>query len=361
MLLSRRALNRATLARQHLLSRVDMPALDMVGHLLGLQAQAPHAAYYGLWSRLENFAFEDLSDLMTSRQVVRIAAMRSTIHLVTADDALELRAFTQDTIERGLRSNADHKAGVKDIDLDEVVALGRELTEAKPLTAAQLRDAFAERWPDRDTTALAYVVRCMLPSVQVPPRGLWNKSGPIAHTTTEKWLGRSPEGFDAESLVRRYLAAFGPASVKDMQKWSGATRLGAVFERLRPSLEVFRDENGVELFDLPDAPRPDEDAEAPARLVAPFDNLLLSHADRTRVLGDADIKGVITVNGIVKGALLVDGFFVGVWDIRRGKKSAEISLDLFHPVADTTPLEEEAHRLLDATDPGIPHDVRLRA
>lgn len=360
MVLTRRALNRATLARQHLLARVDMPALDMVAHLVGLQSQAPHAAYYGLWSRLANFAFDDLSELLLSRQVVRIAAMRSTIHLVTAEDALELRAFTQDALERDLRNNATHKAGVAGVDMDEVLAVGRELIEANPLTAAQLRDAFAGRWPERDHAALAYAVRCLLPSVQVPPRGLWNTSGPIAHTTAEHWLGRSLSPFDPETVVVRYLAAFGPASVKDMQKWSSVTRLKAIFERLRPRLKVFRDEHGVELFDLPDAPRPAEDTEAPARLVAPFDNLLLSHADRTRVISETDIKRVVTQNGIVRGSLLVDGFFVGAWDIERGKE-AVITLDLLHPVADTSGLEAEAYRLLAATDPGLPHDVRLRA
>ncbi|GLZ82102.1 hypothetical protein Afil01_69090 [Actinorhabdospora filicis] len=360
MVLTRRALNRATLARQHLLSRVDMPALDMIGHLVGLQSQAPHAAYYGLWSRLENFAFDDLSQLLVSRQVVRIAAMRSTIHLVTAEDALGLRAFTQEALERDLRNNSIHKAGVAGVDMDEVLAIGRELIEAEPLTAVRLREAFAERWPERDHAALAYAVRCLLPSVQVPPRGLWNTSGPIAHTTAEKWLGRTLSPIDPAALVVRYLAAFGPASVKDMQKWSSVTRLKAVFESLRPELITFRDENGVELFDLPDAPRPGEDAEAPARLVAPFDNLLLSHADRTRVISETDIKRVITNNGIVRGSLLVDGFFVGAWDIERGKE-AVITLDLYHPVADTSALEAEAHRLLNDTDPGIPHDVRLRA
>ncbi|MEV0650591.1 winged helix DNA-binding domain-containing protein [Phytomonospora sp. NPDC050363] len=360
--LSRRELNRATLARQHLLARTRMTARDMVGHLIGLQAQAPHASYFGLWSRIEDFAFDDLSALMTGREVVRIALMRSTIHLVTAEDALGVRPLIQAALSRDLFNNGTYRKGVENIDLDEVLAVGRALMEESPRTGAQLRDAFAERWPERDAPSLAYAVRCLLPSVQVPPRGVWNRSGAIAHTTAEHWLGRD---LSAEStldeLVPRYLNAFGPASVKDMQKWSGLTKLREVFDRLRPGLRVFRDEHGAELFDLPDAPRPGAGTEAPARLVAPFDNVLLSHADRTRVITEAQLKHAMTQNGILRGSLFADGFFVGCWDLVRTKKSATVVLAPLEAVtaAQTAELEAEAARLLQATDPGLVHEIRV--
>ncbi|MBB6035166.1 winged helix DNA-binding domain-containing protein [Phytomonospora endophytica] len=359
--LTRRELNRATLARQHLLARVSMPAADMVAHLVGLQAQAPHCAYFQLWSRLEGFDFAELSGLLVSRDVVRIALMRSTIHLVTADDALLLRPLIQAALSRDLFNNSTYGKGVAGLDLDEVLAFGRELMEEAPRTGAQLREAFTERWPDRDAPALAYAVRCLLPSVQVPPRGLWNRSGAIAHTTAEHWLGRDlATDSTLEEVVPRYLAAFGPASVKDMQKWSGVTHLREVVDRIG-GLRVFRDENGTELFDLADAPRPDGDAEAPARLVGPFDNLLLSYADRSRVISESQLKRVMTNNGILRGSLFADGFFVGAWDVVRTKTSATVSLAPFAPVSKTrlAELEAEAARLLEATDPGLEHEIRV--
>lgn len=358
-LLTRRELNRATLARQHLLARTDLPALDMVAHLVGLQAQAPHCAYYGLWSRIEGFRFDDLSELLESRAAVRIALMRSTIHLVTAEDALRLRPLIQPALSRDLFGNHTYRHGAQGVDLDEVLAFGRELFEERARTNAELRDVFAERWPERDAAALAYAVRCLLPSVQVPPRGLWNRSGAIAHTTAEHWLGRELSSTSTlDEMVLRYLGAFGPASVADVQKWSGVTRLKEVVDRL--PLQEFRGEKGTVLYDLPDAPRPGGDVPAPARLVAPFDNLILSHADRTRILSEERVKQVITNNGIVRGSLLVDGFHVGAWDIARTKKSASVTLALFEKVAatDRAALEAEAARLLDATDPGLPHDIR---
>lgn len=358
--LTRRELNRATLARQHLLARVDVPAADMVAHLVGLQAQAPHCAYFQLWSRIAGFDFSELSELLVSRAVVRIALMRSTIHLVTADDALRIRPLIQAALSRDLFTNATHRKGVEGVDLDEVLALGRELMEEAPRTGAQLRDAFTERWPDRDAAALAYAVRCLLPSVQVPPRGLWNRSGAIAHTTAEHWLGRDlASDSTMDTVVPRFLAAFGPASVKDIQKWSGVTRLREVVDRL--DLRVFRDENGTELFDLPDAPRPGGDVEAPARLVGPFDNLLIAYADRSRVITDDQLRHVFTQNGIVRGSLLADGFFVGAWDLVRTKTSATVVLAPHEPVtkAQLAELEAEAAALLAATDPGLTHDVRV--
>ncbi|HEX2036936.1 MAG TPA: winged helix DNA-binding domain-containing protein, partial [Chloroflexota bacterium] len=264
--LSRRALNRATLARQLLLSRRQLPVAQAIEHLVGLQAQTPHTWYVGLWTRLEGFRPPLVADLLAERRVVRLALMRSTIHLVTARDCLFLRPLVQPVIERSMNGNFGRSlAGV---DAAALAAAGRALVEERPLTFTELGKRLAERWPGRDPAALAQAVRAWVPLVQVPPRGLWGTSGQARHTSAESWLGRPLDPAPSlEELVVRYLAAFGPAGVMDMQTWSGLTRLGEVVEGLRPRLVTFRDEQGRELFDLPDAPRPDPDTPAPPRFL----------------------------------------------------------------------------------------------
>jgi hypothetical protein len=199
------------------------------------------------------------------------------------------------------------------------------------------------------------LVRTRVALVQVPPRGLWGRSGPSAHTSAPSWLGRShPDApATAEALAVRYLAAFGPATVADMQKWSGLTRLREPVERLGRSLVTFRDEGGAELYDLPDAPRPDPDAPSAARLLAGFDNVLLSHADRSRILGEVDPKVVMTPNGLVLGAVLLDGFVAGSWQLSRGRTGktptgAHLVIRTLRKVrpADRTELAAEGRSLL---------------
>jgi hypothetical protein len=312
-LLGARALNRATLARQLLLRRTpvaELPVSGAVEHLLGLQAQNVKPPYYALAARLDGFAPEQLSTLMAERAVVRIVTMRSTIHTHTAEDCLTLRPLVQPARERELQL---FRKGLVGVDLDRLASLARELVEDEPRTLKQLREALLVEWPDADPLALGIAARCRLPLVQVTPRGLWGRSGQVALTTAEHWLGRPAAPAPApETVVRRYLAAFGPASVKDMQTWAGLTRLRDAFERLRPQLVTFRDESGVELFDLPDAPRPDPDTPAPARLLPEFDNLLLSHADRSRVV-PPDLKGRSWQGNQAYRTFLVDGFLAGIW------------------------------------------------
>ncbi|MDG5808875.1 winged helix DNA-binding domain-containing protein [Streptomyces ossamyceticus] len=312
-LLGARALNRATLARQLLLRRTpaaELPVSGAVEHLLGLQAQNVKPPYYALAARLEGFAPDQLSTLMAQRAVVRIVTMRSTIHTHTAEDCLTLRPLVQPARERELQL---FRKGLVGVDLDRLASLARELVEDEPRTLKQLREALLVEWPDADPLALGIAARCRLPLVQVTPRGLWGRSGQVALTTAEHWLGRPAAAAPApETVVRRYLAAFGPASVKDMQTWAGLTRLREAFERLRPELVTFRDQSGVELFDLPDAPRPDPETPAPPRLLPEFDNLLLSHADRSRVV-PPDLKGRSWQGNQAYRTFLVDGFLAGIW------------------------------------------------
>ncbi|MFJ6573318.1 winged helix DNA-binding domain-containing protein [Streptomyces sp. NPDC091292] len=361
-----RALGRATLARQHLLRRASLSARDAVDHLVGLQAQNVKPPYYALAARLDGFAPGDLSTLMRDREVVRMVTMRSTIHTHTADDALRLRPFVQPAREREI---ASFRSGLGGVDLDLLARISRELVEEEPRTMKQLREALLAHWPDAEPGALSVAARCLLPLVQVTPRGLWRESGQVTLTTAERWLDRPAlPAPPAEDVVRRYLAAFGPASVKDMQTWAGVTRLRDAFERLRSELLTFRDENGVELFDLPDAPRPDPDTGAPPRLLPEFDNLLLSHADRSRFVPDA-FKGRTWRGNQAYRVLLVDGFVAGVWQLEERRDGrAVLTVEEFRPLgrAVRDAVTEEAARLLDVLPNGpagaaTAYDIRFGA
>ena len=341
--LSRRARNRALLARQLLLRRHELTAREALEHLVGMQAQAPYAPYVGLWARLEGFDPAELAALIENRDAVRIALMRSTIHLVTAADCLALRPLLQPVIHR-MWATGPWPRGVEGVDRDELAAVGRELLEQRALTSSELGARLAERWPQADAASLGQALRTLAPLVQVPPRGVWGAGGRAAHTTAEAWLGRplaaEPQ---PEQTVLRYLAAFGPASVKDVQAWSGLSGLREVIERVRGQLQTFADESGRELFDLPDAPRPDPDTPAPPRLLPEYDNLLLSHADRAHAIADRHREPLFT-----KGALLVDGFVHGSWKIERRTGAATLSITLFTRLArgDRAPVADEGERLL---------------
>ncbi|MET8933213.1 winged helix DNA-binding domain-containing protein [Streptomyces sp. NPDC004611] len=352
--LTPRALNRATLARQLLLTKAPMAPLAAVTHLVGLQAQEVKPPYYALAARLEGFAPEQLSTLLGERAVVRMATLRSTIHLHTGDDALTVRPFAQGALDREVKM---FRKGLVGVDLERLVVLARELVEAEPRTMRQVRDALGVHWPDADPQSLSVAARCLLPLVQVTPRGMWGQSKQVAVTTVEHWLDRPALPAPArQDMVLRYLAAFGPASVKDMQHWCGLTRLRDAFESLRPELITFHDQHGVELFDLPDAPRPDAGTPAPPRFLPEFDNALLSHADRTRVLPSVHHGRTWQVN-TPYCPLLVDGFLVGVW----GLTADALVIELFDPLGKERRDEvvEEGARMLTAVHPGAGHDIRF--
>jgi hypothetical protein len=355
--LSRRALNRATLDRQLLLSRTSLPLLDAVEHLVGLQAQTPHSWYHGLWCRLSSFDPHELASLLVDRAVVRMALMRSTIHLVTAADVRWLRPLTQPAIERS--TMGAFGKNLVGIDADKLIAAGREVLADRPMIFSELGRALAERWPDRDPASLAQAIRAWVPLVQVPPRGVWGRSGRAAHTTIEAWLGTGVDpNPSVDRLVLRYLAAFGPASVKDAQTWCGLTRLAEVFGRL--DLVPFRDDAGRELFDLPDAPRPDPDTPAPPVFLYDFDNLLLSHADRSRVV-TAEATQQDYGDNIQPSILLVDGFTAGEWKLTRSRGVATLTIRPFTRLSkkDTSPVAAEGARLLDFAAVGDIHDIRF--
>jgi hypothetical protein len=347
--LTRRQLNRALLGRQMLLARTPAPVAATLEQLVGLQAQTPLAPYVALWSRLDGFDPLDLAGLIERHEAVRIGLLRTTIHLVTARDAVLLRPLVDDVLARAWKSSAFNRA-LAGIDVQEVLQASRDLLEEHPRTAAELGVLLQERWPDRDRSSLAYASRFLLPLVQVPPRGLWRQTGLARHTTLEAWTGGEPTAQpDLAALVVRYLAAFGPASVADLRTWSWLTGLRPVVEGLRPQLRTFRDEAGHELFDVPDGLLPDPETPAPPRFLPDYDNVLLSHADRSRVVTAAANQRVTWD----WGALLVDGFVAGTWKLAHEHGSARLVAKTFETLAvgDAADVTDEAARLLAFLEP----------
>ena len=341
--LTQRALNRALLERQHLLARHSASPLSEIEHLVAMQAQLPTSPYVGLWTRLTRFETKDLAELITTRQAVRMALNRSTIHLVTARDARRVRPLFQPHFERSLHMATPFGRHLVGMDMQRLIVEATTLMQAKPRTLAELATLLHKRWPDRDANSLAYAIRHLVPLVQVPPRGVWGKSARPTWTTTDPWLGTArhrPQSL--ETVVKRYLAAFGPASVSDFQTWSGLPGIRPVFQRLRGRLRTFLDERGRELFDLPDVPLPDADRPAPARFLPEYDNLVLGHNDRTRVI-PFEYRYMVA-NPMV----LIDGAVAGTWSIEQLGDAATLRIQSFKRLhkADRTELADEGGRLL---------------
>ncbi|MET8575831.1 winged helix DNA-binding domain-containing protein [Streptomyces sp. NPDC005012] len=326
--LTRRRLNRATLARQLLTARAELSAEAVIEQVAGVQAQDPAPPYIGLWNRIDGFRKEDLATLLEVRSVVRATLHRGTQHLVTAEDYLWLRP-TLEPMLRVWRKGAFGRltAGV---DLEDLAEDARSELSGRIVSRPELGRALAARRPGHDPVALARSVQALLPVLHPPPDGLWGRRGPTPFALTQDWLGRAPaDAPDPARLVRRHLAAFGPATVKDVQAWSGATRLREVVEELRPGLREFRGEDGEELFDLPDAPLPAEDLPAPVRFLALLDDVVLAHADRSRLMTAERRRHLV-----VEPALLVDGFVRGLWSLAREPDGrAELTVRLFSPLS----------------------------
>jgi winged helix DNA-binding protein len=355
-----RALGRATLERQLLLRRDGRSTLDAVQHLVGLQAQVPRDPYLALWSRLDGFRPETLSELLLERRVVRTTVMRATIHLVSADDALGLRPLMQPVLDAELARHPEFAPRLDGVDLGLALEHARALFSDRPRTGPELRAALGERFPTLDAAAIAYACRCKLPLVQVPPRGLWGRSAQVTTTTAEAWLGRPLDSRTSlDDVVLRYLAAFGPATVADVTTWCRLTGMRAVLERLQRRLRTFRDDSGRELFDLPDAPRPDPDTPAPTRYLPEYDNVLLSHADRRRFVSERARVSAVRVTTRVQGAVLQDGMLSAVW-----RQNPGVPVTLVTPVVRLSKraaasIEAEGRRLARFLGDGAPGLVRL--
>ncbi|MBA3451261.1 MAG: winged helix DNA-binding domain-containing protein [Chloroflexia bacterium] len=329
--LTRRQLNRATLARQMLLQRESIGVVAAVERLGGMQAQEPKPPFTGLWTRLTNFQRGDLHRSLHEREVVRGTLMRGTLHLMSADDYVAHRTTLQPVLTRALKLLGDRAAGLEP---DAMLATARTLLAAQPRTFTDLRGSLAIAFPDVNERALGFTVRMSLPLLMIPTAARWAFPADAQFGSAEQWLG-TPLAADADprALMRRYLAAFGPATAADFQQWSGLQAVKPMLETMRPELAVFRDKRRRELFDLPEAPRPEAEIPAPPRFLPEFDNLLLSHADRSRVLADEHRRAVLGAkNGRIPGTFLVDGFVAGTWRTQRKKNAATLTFSPFAPL-----------------------------
>jgi hypothetical protein len=351
-----RELNRALLARQMLLERRRLPVIEAIEHLVGMQAQEPQAPYIGLWSRLDGFSPHELSNLIANRGAVRGGLMRATIHLVCARDWGRLRPLMSPVLARNFAGTQFSKA-IAGVDVEELLRHGRRLLAEQPRSRAELAPLLSERWREVDPTSLAYAVTYLEPIVQVPPRGLWRQGGQARWAPAGVWLAQELGGRPSVGeVVVRYLAAFGPATARDVQAWSGLTRLGEVVDRLRGRLRVFRDERGRELFDVLGGALPDPETPAPVRFLPPFDNVILSHAERDRIIAP-EHRAVVSRDRLLR-TFLVDGSVAGTWEL----DGAGLHVRPFGPLTDAEleAVVREADALLAFVTPdGSATEVRI--
>jgi hypothetical protein len=323
--LSAEAVNRATLARQLLLERADMSVADAVARLAGMQGQEPKHPYVGLWSRVDGFTEADLDQAVEKREVVRATLFRGTLHLVTASDYLRFRTTLAPVLEAGLRMLKERGEGLEP---EKVVKAARKLLAKEPLTFTEVRDALQQEFPAVNERALGFCTRMLVPLVIYPTGVRWGWPANARFTPAEDWLGGKLHGRAVpEELVIRYLEAFGPATPADFQTWSGLPKAKPVFDGLE--LEVFTDEAGKTLYDVPDGPRPDRETPAPVRFLPEFDNLLLAHAKRERIIADEHKPAVYTKNLRVKATYTVDGLVAGLWTAEKKGGVATLTLTPF--------------------------------
>ena len=355
--LSLRALNRTTLARQLLLRRQKVKVATAVARVAGLQAQIPRPPFIGLWSRVDGFRRADLVRAIDRRDIVRGTLMRATIHLVSRDDFIEWRPTIQPVLTRLMKSVLGKV--LDQFDLDRIVVAAQTRFEREACTFAELRKHLSEEFPGVNEQAMGLIVRMLLPLIQTPQTGQpWAYHAAADFAVARSWLGEDlPVTGRSDRLALRYLAAFGPATGQDFQMWSGLPGGRAIVDALRPKLRVFRDEKGRELFDLPRAPLADADEDAPVRFLPEYDNVLLAHADRSRIVRDDHRKQLFTRNLTIPASFLVDGFVAGLWKveskIQAKKRHVRMVLTPFAKLDKRarTALQEEGGQLLRFLEP----------
>lgn len=344
--LSLRELNRTLLVRQMLVERVSITPFELVRHLVAVQGQEPNWPYVGLWTRLAKFRHDDLAVLLRERKVVRSTMIRRTVHLADAADFRWLRPTVLPIVEAALKASY-FRDEIEGLDLAELATAGRDLLSGKTLSRSEFGALLAERFPNRLPRRLAESVGVLVPLVNGPDTGAWgrwrNRRGTVA--LADEWIGTpmstTPE---PETLIRRYLAAFGPATVADMQAWAGVTRLAEVIDGMREDLRVFTDDQHKVLFDLPDAPLADPDLPVPVRFLPAFDNALLGHKDRRRVISEEDRQRTAKEASGGVPMYLVDGFVHGRWALAE----STLRITPWHPLSttDEAALRAEAENLL---------------
>ncbi|MGE4425347.1 MAG: winged helix DNA-binding domain-containing protein [Solirubrobacteraceae bacterium] len=350
--LTDRRLGRALLARQWLLERSPATTVAAIEQVAGLQAQVAAPPFVGLWSRVAGFRRQDLLDAIHDRRVIRATMMRGTIHHVSRRDYVEYRTTLQPVLDRVLQNPGPRRVAHA---RDALVPLARRLLHDEPRTIAALRDPLHDAHPDLPADDLAMVARMLIPLAMVPdPDASDGYPGNARFALAEDLLDGEPLSPvpDPAGLLRRYLAAFGPATAADAAKWSGLQGVRAVLDAM-DDLDRYRDERGRDLFDVSGALLPDEDVPAPVRFLPRFDNLILSHADPARVIADEHKKGLVTRNGIVEATFLWDGVVAGVWDVgrRRGRAALRITPLRRLPQRAQATVRAEGRRLLGFVAP----------
>lgn len=343
-----------------LLAREKVTVLKAIERLVGMQAQWPKPPFLGLWTRVDGFERAQLIALLHKRAVVRATFMRATIHVVTAKDFLALRPAIQPVLESAMQ--AILKERLEGIDLGALTKQVRKMLDREPLTFASIREEFLRADPKADERAMGYAVRMLLPLVQVPVEGqAWAYPSQACFASAEQWLDKAipSKPVQPDALLLRYLEGYGPASADDMRAWSGLPRTAVkdAVERLRPKLAVFRDGTGAgagkrELFDLPDAPRPDGDVPAPVRLIPEYDNVITTRADE-RFVAKADRPRVFLSALRIAATVLVDGFAAGTWKVEATKKAATLTVEPFKALSARVKkdVEAEAEALLKFAEP----------
>lgn len=358
--MNKRALNRALLARQLLLRREAVSALAAIEQLIALQAQQPRPPFIGLWTRIADFEPKSLLQLIRNRKIVRATMMRATLHLMSARDYLRFRSSIQPALTASMKSIVQKQTSAADV--DAIVAAAQECFDQKTQTFSALRARLSKRFPDVDERVMGYVARTRLPLVMQPDDADYGFGTDAEFASAASYLKAPVESEEnLEDFLLRYMAAFGPASVADAQTWSGLPKLRPVFQKLRPRLRVFRDESERELFDLPDGLLPDEDTPAPVRFLPGFDNAILGHADRSRIIADEHRPRVTTRNLQVLPTFLVDGFVAGTWEIASAKSAVKLTISPFKPTARAAKrdLTEEAEQLIRFLTPNAPRSEVL--
>jgi hypothetical protein len=330
--LSARALNRTLLRRQHLLERAGTSVPDLVRHLVGLQAQENLSPFLSLAARLESFDPREVTAGLEDRSLVRFLTLRGTVHLLVAEDALRLRQWTAPVHEREIGISAS-VGEAREVDRAAFLAALSDLLADGPLPQKALGLALAERFPAYAPTGLGQLARSAAPLVQCPPRGTWRGSGGVVYQYADRWLGRPFVEPDVEALVRRYLAAYGPATAADVTTWSGVTRLAPVVKAME--LDAHEGPDGKPVYDVPGAPLAEEDEPAPVRLLGQYDNLWLSHAGRDRVTTPETRRMWQGPNGGLASTVFADGMLIGLWRPVDGRVVLE------EPVRPLTPSERD--------------------
>lgn len=349
--LSLKTLNRTTLARQLLWARQPLSATEAVSHLVAMQSQIPNPPYIGLWSRLAGFVRDDLTQAMQRGEVVRVAMHRSTLQLMTAHDYQVFWCVVKPALEKGLRSFFGKRLGA--LDFDRLIEAAQAFIEESPRAMGELRAFLLKVMPEGDPAAMSYLIRTFIPLVQVFPAGTWGKGSSASYALATQRLGAMSEEASPLALFKRYLKAFGPASVMDFQTWAGMTKIQAEIDPFREEFVLYRDENGRELFDLPEMSLAEEAMPVPVRFLPEYDNILIAHADRRRVIADEHRAKVFLTAGRILGTCWVDGFVAGTWKAERQRKDAVLTVSLFEDVPSATQeaIVAEAEALLAFIEP----------